>query len=151
MRKILVGVQFSISIFMILGILVIVRQLDFIKNMNLGFDKEQMVVVPFFGNLQNEEGAGRQNALKNKFMQNPSIVSASYAIDILGGDLGFDAFLPEGKSNDKALRAMRYWVGHNFVKTYGMEIVLGRDFSEGFSTDASQALIINVYLGGHQT
>jgi len=38
---------------------------------------------------------------------------------------------------------MRYWVDHNFVETYGMEIVLGRDFSENFSTDADQALIIN--------
>jgi len=143
LRKILVGIQFSISIFMIIGILVIVRQLGYIKNMNLGFDKDQMVVVPFFGNLQNGEGASRHNALKNKILQNPSIVSASYTIDIPGGDMGYDAFLPEGKSNDETLRAMRYWVDHNFVKTYGMEIVLGRDFSENFSTDADQALIIN--------
>jgi len=143
MRKILVVVQFSISIFMIVGILVIIRQLDYIKNINLGFDKEHMVIVPFFGNLQNEEGTVRHNSLKNKILENPSIVSVSYTIDIPGGDMGFDAFLPEGKSNDETLRAMRYWVDHNFIKTYGMEIVLGRDFSESLSTDENQALIIN--------
>ncbi len=142
-RKILVGVQFSISIFMIIGIVVIIRQLDYTKNMNLGFNKEQMVVVPFFGNLQNEEGASRHNVLKNKISQNPSIVSATYTIDIPGGDLGADAFLPEGRNNNESFRALRYWVDHNFVKTYGMEIVLGRDFSESYATDADQALIVN--------
>ena len=143
LRKILVVFQFSISIFMIVGILVIIRQLDYIKNINLGFDKEQMVVIPFFGNRQNEEGAGRHEALRNKMLQNSSILSASFSIDRPGGDLGYDAFLPEGKSNDETLRAMRYWVDHNFIKTYGMEVVKGRDFSESFSTDADQALIIN--------
>lgn len=142
-RKILVGVQFSISIFMIIGIVVIVRQLDYMKNMNLGFNKEQLVVVPFFGNLQNEEGVSQHGTLKNKFSQNPSIVSASYTIDVPGGDLGADAFLPEGRDNNESLRAVRYWVDHNFVKTYGMEIVLGRDFSETYSTDAEQAIIVN--------
>lgn len=142
-RKILVGVQFSISIFMIICIVVIVRQLDYMKNMNLGFNKEQLVVIPFFGNLQNEEGVSSHNTLKNKFSQNPSIVSASYSIDIPGGDLGSDAFLPEGRDNNESIRAVRFWVGHNFVKTYGMEIVLGRDFSETYSTDADQAIIVN--------
>ena len=143
LRKILVVVQFSISIFMIIGILIIIRQLDYIKNRNLGFNKEQMVVMPFFGNRGNEETAGRFDALRNRISQNPSVVSASFSIDVPGGDMGFDAFLPEGKSSEETLRAMRYWVGYNFVKTYGMEIIKGRDFSEDFSTDADQALIIN--------
>ncbi|MFC2160420.1 ABC transporter permease [Acidobacteriota bacterium] len=143
MRKILVSVQFSISIFMIIGIMVIVRQLDYMKNMNLGFDKEQMVVIPFFGNLQEEEGSSRHSTLKNKFSQNPNVVSATYTIDLPGGDLGSDAFLPEGRNSDESIRALRFWVDHNFVKTYGMEIVLGRDFSDNYSTDAEQALIVN--------
>lgn len=143
LRKILVVVQFSISVFMIIGILIIIRQLDYIKNRNLGFNKEQMVVMPFFGNRRDEETAGRFDALRNRISQNPSVVSASFSIDVPGGDMGFDAFLPEGKSSEETLRAMRYWVGYNFVKTYGMEIIKGRDFSESFSTDADQALIIN--------
>jgi putative ABC transport system permease protein len=143
LRKMLVVFQFSISIFMIVGILVIIRQLDYIKNINLGFDKEQMVVIPFFGNRQNEEGAGRHEALRNKILQNSSILSVSFSADRPGGDLGYDAFLPEGKNSEETLRAMRYWVDHDFISTYGMEIVMGRDFSEKFSTDADQALIIN--------
>jgi putative ABC transport system permease protein len=143
LRKALVVLQFSISIFMIVGILVIVRQLDFIKNKDLGFDKEQMVVIPFFGQTENEQGAGRLQALKNKFLQNPSILSVSFSIDVPGGDIGSDAFLPEGKNSDEAIRAVRYWVDHNFVSTYGMEIVKGRNFSESYATDADQALIVN--------
>ena len=143
LRKALVVLQFSISIFMIVGILVIVRQLDFIKNKDLGFDKEQMVVIPFFGQTENEQGAGRVQALKNKFRQNPSILSASFSIDVPGGDIGSDAFLPEGLNTDETVRAVRFWVGHNFVDTYGMEIVKGRNFSESYATDADQALIVN--------
>jgi putative ABC transport system permease protein len=143
LRKILVVVQFSISIFMIASILTIIKQLDYMKNKNLGFNKEHMVVVPFFGDRRNEEGVGRYNALRNKILQNPSVESASFSIDIPGGDMGYDAFLPEGKSSEETLRAMRYWVGFNFIKTYGMEIITGRDFSEDFSTDAGQAVIIN--------
>lgn len=143
LRKILVVVQFSISIFMIASILTIIRQLDYMKNKNLGFNKEHMVVVPFFGDRRNEENARRYDALRNKILQNPSVESASFSIDIPGGDMGYDAFLPEGKSSEETLRAMRYWVGFNFIKTYGMEIIMGRDFSEDFSTDAGQAVIIN--------
>ncbi|UCC38544.1 MAG: ABC transporter permease [Candidatus Aminicenantes bacterium] len=143
LRKILVVVQFSISIFMIAGILTIVRQLEYIKNINLGFNKEQMIVIPFYGNRGNEESARKCDTLKDKILQNPSVVSASFSAHVPGGDLGYDAFLPKGKSREETLRAMRYWVGFNFIKTYGMEIILGRNFSESFSTDAGKAVIIN--------
>lgn len=143
LRKVLVVIQFSISIFMIIGILTIIRQLDYMKNIDLGFNKEQMVVIPFFGSRQNEQETSRYDALKNKILQNHSVVSASFSIDVPGGDLGYDAFLPEGSSNDETLRAMRYWVDFNFIKTYEMQIIRGRDFSKDFSTDAGQAVIIN--------
>jgi putative ABC transport system permease protein len=57
--------------------------------------------------------------------------------------LGYDAYLPEGNTNEEAVRARNYWVDFDFVKTYGMEIVGGRDFSKEFSTDAGEAVIIN--------
>ncbi|MFC2167592.1 ABC transporter permease [Acidobacteriota bacterium] len=143
LRKTLVCVQFSISIFMIIGILVIVMQLGYIKNMNLGFNKNQMVIVPFFGEDAPERRMPNQNALKNKLKQNPGIVSASLSIHIPGGDMRYSTFLPEGRNSDETFRAMHYWVDHNFIDTYGMEIILGRDFSKNLSTDADQALIIN--------
>lgn len=143
LRKILVVVQFAISIFMIVGILTMIRQLDYMKNKDLGFNKEQLLVTQFFGSRREEENAQRFDALKDRIQKNPNITAISFSANIPGGELGYDAYLPEGQSDDETVRARNYWVDFDFVKTYGMEIVLGRDFSREFSTDAGEAIIIN--------
>ena len=143
LRKILVVVQFSISVFMIVGIFIMVRQLDYMKNKDLGFDKEQLVVVPFFGNRGNTANASRFDALRERILQNPGIVSLSFSGNVPGRDLGYDAYLPEGGSSQETVRAQNYWVDHDFLKTYGITLSEGRDFSRDFSTDAGQAVILN--------
>ncbi len=143
MRKVLVVIQFAISVFMVVGILVTVRQLEYMKNKDLGFDKEQLVVVPFYGGRRDEASTQRYDTLQRRLVEHPGVVSASFAGSIPGSDLGYDAFLPEGRTDDEIVRALIYWVDHDFVKTYGMEIVGGRDFSRDFASEAGQALIIN--------
>ncbi|MGD9346299.1 MAG: ABC transporter permease [Candidatus Aminicenantes bacterium] len=143
LRKILVVVQFAISIFMIVGILTMVRQLDYMKNKELGFKKEQLLVSQFFGSRREEENAQKFDSLRDRILKNPNVTSLSFSANIPGGELGYDAYLPEGRSDDETIRARNYWVGFDFVKTYGMEIVHGRDFSREFSTDAGEAIIIN--------
>jgi putative ABC transport system permease protein len=143
LRKILVIVQFAISIFMIVGILTMVRQLDYMKNKDLGFKKEQLLVTQFFGSRREEENAQRFDSLKDRILKNLNITAISFSANIPGGELGYDAYLPEGRGDDETVRARNYWVDFDFVKTYGMEIVLGRDFSKEFSTDAGEAIIIN--------
>jgi putative ABC transport system permease protein len=143
LRRILVVVQFSISIFLLVGILTMVRQLDYIKNKDLGFQREQLVAVEFFGGLRDEESTQRYESLKARIQQHPGVVSVSFSANIPGAELGYDAYLPEGNTNDEAVRARNYWVDFDFVKTFGMEIVWGRDFSREFSTDAGEAVIIN--------
>jgi putative ABC transport system permease protein len=143
MRKVLVVVQFAISVFMIVGILVMVRQLDYMKNKDLGFDREQLVVVPFFGGRRDEASSQRFDALQRRLEDHPGIVSASFSGSIPGGNLGYDAYLPEGRSDDEIVRALIYWVDHDFVRTHGMEIAAGRDFSRDFAADAGRAVIIN--------
>lgn len=143
LRKTLVIVQFAISIFMIVGILTMIRQLDYMKNKDLGFKKEQLLVVQFFGNRRGDENAQRFDALQNRLLKNPHITSVSFSANTPGGELGYDAYLPEERSENETVRASNYWVDFDFVKTYGMEIVLGRDFSRDFSTDAGEAVIIN--------
>ena len=69
MRKILVVVQFAISVFMIVGILVMVRQLDYMKNKDLGFDREQLVVVPFFGGRRDEASTQRFDTLQRRLLR----------------------------------------------------------------------------------
>ncbi len=143
LRKALVMVQFAISVFLIVGILTMIRQLDYMKNKDLGFKKEHLVVIPFFGNLRNEESARRYEGLKARLLQNPGVRAVSFSGNVPGGELGYDAYLPEGNSPDETVRARNYWVDYDFVNTYGMELVEGRDFSRDFSTDAGEAVIIN--------
>ncbi|MFC2164916.1 ABC transporter permease [Acidobacteriota bacterium] len=143
LRKILVITQFAISVFMIVGILVMIRQLDFLKNKELGFNKDQLVVAQFFGDRREEETAKRFDALKDRLLKNPNISAVSFSANIPGGELGYDAYLAEGMSDDETVRAINYIVDYDFVKTYEMELISGRDFSKDFATDEGEAIIIS--------
>jgi len=143
LRKILVITQFAISVFMIVGIPVTIRQLDYMKNKELGFNKDQLVVVQFFGNRQEEESAKQFDALRDRLLRNPNISAVSFSGNIPGGDLGYDAYLPEGMSDDKTVRAINYLVDYDFIDTYEMELVAGRNFSREFATDTGEAIIIS--------
>ncbi|MFC2156283.1 ABC transporter permease [Acidobacteriota bacterium] len=143
MRKVLVIVQFSISIFMIVGIFTMVRQLEFMKNKDLGFDKEQLAVINFFGSRRDEAQAQRFDSMREQILQEPGVVSVTFSGNVPGRDLGFDAYLPEGSGNEDTVRARNYWVGYDFLETYGIELLHGRDFSRQYSTDAGQAVLMN--------
>jgi putative ABC transport system permease protein len=110
-------------------------QLDFLKNKDLGFNKDQMVVIP--------GGGQRNDALKTKLLQNPNVASVSFARNIPGRSSGDDTYLPEGKDPDDTVRVSAYTVDFDFAKTFEIDIVAGRDFSEEFSTDIRDAVLIN--------
>jgi putative ABC transport system permease protein len=143
LRKVLVVVQFSISIFMIVGILIMVRQLDYLKNKDLGFKRDHLVVMPFFGNREDEARAARLDALRDRIGQNPGIGAVTFTGSVPGRDLGFDAYLSEGGSQENTVRAQNYWVDYDFVKTLGIELAAGRDFSSDLASDAGQAVLLN--------
>jgi len=135
MRRFLVVIQFGISIFMIIGILVILKQLDFMKNKDFGFNKDYMVVISNRGRAT--------DALKNQILQNPEVLSVSYSYSVPGQYTGDYTFLPEGKNSEETVRASAFFIGYDFIKTYEMDIVWGRDFSEKFPSDAQEGIIIN--------
>jgi len=134
-RKILVFVQFSISIFMICGLLIILQQLEFIKNKDLGFDREYMVVIR--GGGQNSE------ALREKILQNPHVVSAAFPISIPGEFTGDESFYLPEKDPADSVRASQFVIDHDFIDTFKMELVKGRNFSREYSTDAAEAVLVN--------
>ncbi|MBN1271108.1 MAG: ABC transporter permease [Candidatus Aminicenantes bacterium] len=135
LRRFLVVIQFAISIFMIIGILVILKQLDFMKNKDFGFNKNHMVVIINRGRVT--------DAFKNQLLQNPEVVSVSFSHSVPGQYLGDDTFLPEGRSSEETVRASAFFIGYDFIETYEMEIVWGRDFSKKFPSDTREGIIIN--------
>jgi len=135
LRKGLVIVQFGIAVFMIIGIVVVVRQIEHLKNRDLGFNREMLVVVPARG--------GRNDALKNRLAQHPNVKSVSFDISIPGQFTGDDTFVPENRNQDDTFRTSTFFVGCDFLKTYEIDLLWGRDFSPEFPTDVQEGLIIN--------
>jgi putative ABC transport system permease protein len=139
LRSGLVVLQFFASAFLIICTIVIYRQLSFIQNKNLGFNREQVLVI----NDTNLLGTGLES-FKNEILQLKETKSASIS--------GFlptpsyrnnTSFWPEGELNAEKGINMQFWeIGHDYTKTLGMQLLQGRDFDKNMSTDSS-ALIIN--------
>jgi putative ABC transport system permease protein len=139
LRSGLVVFQFFSSAFLIICTIVIYRQLSFIQQKNLGFNREQVLVI----NDTNLLGSGLES-FRNELLQLKEIKSATVS--------GFlptpsyrnnNSFWPEGELNAEKGISMQFWeVGFDYTKTLGMQLLQGRDFDKNMSTDSS-ALIIN--------
>lgn len=139
-RKGLVVVQFAVSIILIIGTLVIIRQLHYMRNERLGFDKEHVVLAP----LRDVDNQIQYASLKAAWEQTPGVehVTASSGMPGLGAEFrSVWQVHPEGFTD--TLNIALLTVDHDFVETYGLKIVQGRDFSEAHSTDATEAFLIN--------
>ena len=139
LRKGLVILQFSISIILIISTAIVLDQLDFLRNRKLGFDKEHVVVVP----IRENEIRKNADAIKADLMQNPDILSATVTIGVPGGVVAGDAIQLVTEEGKKTLTLRMIYTDHDYIKTMGMEIIQGRDFSKDMSTDAAEAFLIN--------
>ncbi len=138
-RKGLVVFQFSVSIILIVSTVVVLNQLDFLRNRKLGFDKEHVVVIP----IRSHQIRTRSEAIKAELMENPNIVSATVTIGVPGGVVAGDAIKLVTEEGEKTLSLNMIYTDHDYIKTMGMEIIKGRDFSKQMNTDTTQAFIIN--------
>jgi len=141
-RKILVVAQFSISIILILGTLTIQRQLDFMKNSDLGFDKEDVLLVNFpFGD---EEVKQKYPVFRDELLNNPSIVSVSGAYTVPGINSRFNMTVSKAiESTDNAISIQALPMDYGFVSSMNLQLLDGRDFSKDYSTDKEESVILN--------
>jgi putative ABC transport system permease protein len=140
-RSSLVVFQFVISIFLVVGTLTVNRQLNYIQNKKIGFEKDQVLVV------NDAHALGRQlNAFKNEVLENNFIKSGTVSgfVPVDGGWRSDNTYWPEGSQpSQENMVGMQNWdVDYDYIKTMGMTIKLGRDFSADFPSD-STAIIIN--------
>ena len=138
LRRILVIVQFSISIFIILGTLVINRQLGYMINKDLGFHKEQMVVIQRFG----EVGRNRVETFKQEIGKIPGVISSASSTMVPGHTNNYNAFMMEGRPSDQTFLLEVNYIDHDFPETYGLQISRGRFHSLDHSTD-SFGIVVN--------
>jgi putative ABC transport system permease protein len=147
LRNILVVFQFAISIVLIVGTMVIYNQLHFIRNKDLGFDRDQVMIVQGTDALNT-----KADAFKNALKQMPGVESLTTTGYLpVDGYRSQDAFFTSPALDQKTAISMQRWtVDDQYVPTLGLQIVQGRNFSRQFPTD-SGAILINEaaarYLG----
>ena len=140
LRKFLVTLQFSISIFMLIGTLVIYNQMQFLRNKDLGFDKEQMMQIDFRSRADVE----KWNVLKNELVQNANIGGIASASTTPGNGYGKNVMSIETEEGPMDNRGLdHYQVDYEFFSTLGIEVVQGRNFSLDYPSDSSQAVMVN--------
>ncbi|MGB3861634.1 MAG: ABC transporter permease, partial [Candidatus Aminicenantaceae bacterium] len=130
-RKVLVVVQFAISIILIIGTIICFQQLNYLRNSGLGFNKDQVVILPAYGT-----GPARWfERYRERILQNPHIARVSAIEDVLGAKYQTGSFIPEGTSEANMQQIPLLVVTHDFIETFDMEMVSGRSFSKEFPTD----------------
>lgn len=139
LRKILVVLQFVISVMFIIGTGVVADQMRFVQDKHLGFEKEQLVVMPL--------GDPRQrviyNAYKDRVAGYPNVLGVTVANELPGGLVNDILFTPDGAPEEESVRINNMWIDHDFIRTMGVELAEGRDFSRSFPADTMQAFVIN--------
>nr|NIM11352.1 FtsX-like permease family protein [Candidatus Aminicenantes bacterium]NIM78133.1 FtsX-like permease family protein [Candidatus Aminicenantes bacterium]NIN17451.1 FtsX-like permease family protein [Candidatus Aminicenantes bacterium]NIN41347.1 FtsX-like permease family protein [Candidatus Aminicenantes bacterium]NIN84117.1 FtsX-like permease family protein [Candidatus Aminicenantes bacterium] len=139
LRSGLVVFQFAASIILIIGTLVVMNQLNYIQDKKLGFDKEQVLI------LHNAYLLDKQaETFKNEMLTHLQIKRATISGYLpIPSSRNSSAVFPEGQVANKNSTSIQNWiVDYDYIKTLGMKVIKGRDFSREFSTDPS-AVIIN--------
>ena len=137
LRSILVVMQMTISIAIIFCTLVIFRQVHYMLNKDLGFDKENLMVIGKVHAL-----GDRINTFIDEVKKIPGVVNASHSTSVPAHPNNNNGYLIEGKQNDQMILMNTTWTDMDHLDTYGMKLVEGRYFSKEFSTD-SFACVIN--------
>ena len=139
-RKILVVVQFSLSILLIIGTIVVYKQLNYMKNKKLGWDKEHLVYIP----LRTDNIKKSYEVLKTELAKDPKILGIT-GTDQLPSYISSNAGGAdwEGKDPNQQILIGINAVDFGFIETLKIEMREGRSFSRDFPSDLSKAFIIN--------
>lgn len=150
-RKALIVKQFTISILLICCTIIIWNQLQFLRTKPLGFNQDHVISVPIGREM---DGSRMLSLMKSELATNPNILSIAAA----DNNLGFGKDNSSSKSQfgfmheDKIINTNALFVDFDYIKTMGMDIKEGRDFSTAFPSDSTKACIINesmaTLLGG---
>lgn len=135
LRKVLVVFQFTVSILLIIGTIIMYRQISFMLNKNVGFNKENLVVINRAGALGN-----KVRSFKETVKKIPGVVNIASSTAVPGRNNNNNGYGIEGRK-DESFLLITNWIDYDYIDTYGMTIVDGRNFNESYSTDADACLV----------
>ncbi len=137
LRSGLVIFQFFISISLMVGATVVYRQLSYIQNKKLGYDKDQVLVLPETWLLGQKE-----DVFRNQIMQDNRVVNVSMSGYLPAGPSNNNNFMVYPETNSTQLvKTIRYDVDYNYISVLGMQLAAGRNFSKAYGTDSSGVIL----------
>ncbi len=137
-RKVLVVTQFTVSVALIIGTVIVYQQIQYTKNRPAGYDRNGLVMIE----MSSPDFYGKYDVLRSELKQKGAIVEmaeSSSPLTAIWSNNG--GFYWEGKDPDLDTDFATFWVTHEYGKTVGFEMAEGRDFSRDFATDSSGILI----------
>ena len=138
-RKVLVILQFSISVILIVSTIIVSKQMHYIQNKKLGYDKEQLIYARL-----TEQVKSSYDQFKERVKKLPGVVNVS-ALDNLPIYAGPSSMLGEWEGNpgERSLRMHSVMVDYDFLETMEMELLKGRSFTHEFNDDSNTVFIVN--------
>ncbi|MEL6850555.1 MAG: FtsX-like permease family protein, partial [Bacteroidota bacterium] len=145
LRKSLVVFQFIISTGLIIGSGVLLRQLDYIQGMDMGFDREWRVVMPVQVNPPPKR-VQMVERLKREFDAYPGIVNTSASFTVPGQARNLTQVVVDGQSREEPYMPVTLGIDYNYVETMGLRIKEGRPFSTEYAADSFETVLVNEAL-----
>lgn len=138
-RKVLVVAQFTVSIALIIGTLIVINQIDYGKSRPVGFDRSQLIQIP----TSSQDFSGKYELMRNQFLNSGGVThmgwGTSPATNVWNYQSGYEW---DGKPSDFEESFGQMGVSFDYIDAIGMNIIEGRSFSREFATD-SNAVVLN--------
>ena len=135
LRRVLVVFQFAVSILLIVGTMIMYRQIKYMLNKDVGFNKEQLIVINRAGAL-----GTKMKSFKEAVKGIPGVINIASSTAVPGRNNNNNGYMMEGRKDETFLMQTN-WIDYNYLETYGMTLVSGRSFNESFTTDKDACLI----------
>jgi putative ABC transport system permease protein len=137
-RQSLVIVQFGLALSMIVSTLVVVQQLSFMRNADIGFDKDQMLLVDM-----NNDANKKFETLREELSKHSFVLGVTASGQRLGNNFHQWGFKVKADTGIMEITPSNVNVDYDYLKVYGIKVIEGRGFSRDFPTDNGKAFIIN--------
>ena len=139
LRKVLVLIQFAITIIMLIGTLTVSRQLHYIQNKDLGFDEENILVL----SVQDTTAVQNMATIRDEMAKHPDVLSTAITTSVPGRITGKLIMRLEAEEGMTEKPLNLFMADANFIDLMNMEILYGRNFSDSLASDAQKAVIVN--------
>ncbi|HTH54685.1 MAG TPA: ABC transporter permease [Cyclobacteriaceae bacterium] len=139
LRRLLITTQFTISIFVVVCTFFMSDQINFVRNIDLGFSKDNVLILPVQDTLVQNQLA----SIKNEFLRNPRITAATTSYNVPGMGVGGPVMWAEGEGGMKQQAFKLMVVAEDFFKTMNIELMKGRGFQPGAKVDTENTFICN--------